>query len=56
MTEWVPAMHAAVTSPEQILDIMSRGFEQRKTGCHDINAHSSRYSHPATMPQRGLCI
>ncbi|CAL8470626.1 g10168 [Coccomyxa elongata] len=33
---------AAVTSPEQILDIMARGFEQRATGCHDINAHSSR--------------
>ncbi|EIE22632.1 the Kifc3 motor domain in complex with Adp, partial [Coccomyxa subellipsoidea C-169] len=32
----------AVTSPEQILDIMARGFEQRATGCHDINAHSSR--------------
>ena len=33
---------AAVTSPEQILGIMARGFEHRATGCHDINAHSSR--------------
>ena len=39
---------AAVTSPEQILGIMERGFEHRKTGCHDINAHSSR-SHCALI-------
>ncbi len=33
---------AAVTSPDQILSIMEKGFEQRAVGCHDINAHSSR--------------
>lgn len=27
---------------------MERGFEHRKTGCHDINAHSSR-SHCALI-------
>ncbi len=31
-----------MTSPEQILGIMAKGFEHRATGCHDINAHSSR--------------
>ena len=35
-------MAAGVTSPEQILGIMAKGFEHRATGCHDINAHSSR--------------
>ena len=36
-------LHAAdVASPEQILAIMAQGFEHRATGCHDINAHSSR--------------
>ncbi len=39
---------AEVTSPEQILGIMERGFEHRKTGCHDINTHSSR-SHCALI-------
>ncbi len=37
-----PDMAAGVTSPEQILGIMAHGFEHRATGCHDINAHSSR--------------
>lgn len=31
-----------MTSPEQIFEIMARGFEHRATGCHDVNAHSSR--------------
>ena len=29
-------------SAEQIQGIMTRGFEQRAVGCHDVNAHSSR--------------
>lgn len=33
---------AEVTSPEQIFQIMQKGFEHRAVGCHDINAHSSR--------------
>ena len=33
---------AVVTSAEQIQHIVSRGYEQRTVGCHDINAHSSR--------------
>lgn len=31
-----------VTSAEQITDVMSRGYENRCTAAHDINAHSSR--------------
>ncbi|DBA83503.1 TPA: hypothetical protein ACH3X2_006431 [Trebouxia sp. C0005] len=31
-----------VTSPEQIFEIMEKGFEHRAVGCHDINARSSR--------------
>mmetsp|Transcript_10107 Transcript_10107/g.32732 ORF Transcript_10107/g.32732 Transcript_10107/m.32732 type:complete len:363 (-) Transcript_10107:496-1584(-) len=31
-----------VTSPEQIISIMAKGFEVRAQGCHDVNAHSSR--------------
>ena len=36
------AVCAEVTSPEQIFEIMEKGFEHRAVGCHDINAHSSR--------------
>lgn len=31
-----------VTSAEQITEVMSRGYENRCTAAHDINAHSSR--------------
>lgn len=31
-----------MTSAEQIFEIMACGFQHRATGCHDINAHSSR--------------
>jgi len=31
-----------VLSPEQIFEIMEKGFEHRAVGCHDINARSSR--------------
>ena len=35
-------LYVEVTSPEQIFQIMQKGFEHRAVGCHDINAHSSR--------------
>ena len=40
--QWSSICAADVASPEQILAIMAQGFEHRATGCHDINAHSSR--------------
>ena len=32
----------AVTSAQQITDVMSRGYENRCTAAHNINEHSSR--------------
>lgn len=36
------AVEVAVGSPEEVRAVMLRGFENRRTGVHDINAHSSR--------------
>lgn len=36
------AVEVGVGSPEEVRSVMLRGFENRKTGVHDINAHSSR--------------
>jgi kinesin family protein C2/C3 len=36
------AQSRAVTSPEEVMAVMSQGFENRACASHDINAHSSR--------------
>ena len=36
------AQTRAVQSPEEVMAVMSQGFENRAVGVHDVNAHSSR--------------